>query len=40
MAGRLQEMFAAIEGIADDALPRAGNRVGSILVGKMTVAGS
>ena len=40
VAGRLQEMFAAIEGIADDALPRAGNRVGSILVGKMTVAGS
>ena len=39
VAGRLQDMFADIAGVADDALRRSSHKVGSILIGSMTVAG-
>ncbi|MDO5058743.1 MAG: metalloprotease PmbA [Neisseria sp.] len=40
IAGRLQDMLLDIEGVADDALRRSSHKVGSILVGKMMVAGA
>ncbi|QEY24585.1 metalloprotease PmbA [Neisseria animalis] len=40
IAGRLQDMYRNIAGIADDALRRSSNKIGSILVSQMTVAGS
>ncbi len=39
IAGRLQDMLLNIIGVANDALPRASNKIGSILVSDMTVAG-
>ncbi|WP_114922625.1 metalloprotease PmbA [Neisseria elongata] len=39
VAGRLQDMLLGIEGVADDALRRSSHKVGSILIGSMTVAG-
>ncbi|MGN6903526.1 metallopeptidase TldD-related protein, partial [Neisseria sp. P0015.S010] len=40
IAGRLQDMYRDITGVADDALRRSSNQIGSILVSKMTVAGN
>lgn len=40
IAGRLQDMYRNITGVADDALRRSSNQIGSILVSKMTVAGN
>lgn len=40
IAGRLQDMFLNIEGVADDALRRSSNKIGSILISEMTIAGS
>lgn len=40
IAASLQQMFAAIVGIGDDALKRSTHKIGSILVGEMTVAAS
>ena len=40
IAGRLQEMYPNIVGIADDALRRSSNKIGSIWVESMTVAGN
>jgi len=40
IAGRLPEMFRGIEAVADDVDRRGRIRTGSILVGRMTVAGS
>lgn len=40
IASRLQDMFMAMIGAADDALKRSTHKVGSILIGDMTVAGS
>ena len=40
IAGRLQDMYMNIVGAADDALKRSGNKIGSVLIGEMTVAGS
>jgi len=39
MAGNLREMFQAIEAVGNDADPRSHIRTGSILLGRMTVAG-
>lgn len=39
IAGRLQEMFMNMVGVADDALKRSSNKMGSILISEMTVAG-
>lgn len=39
VAGNLRDMFAAIEAVGSDVDPRSHIRTGSILVGKMTVAG-
>ena len=39
IAGRLQDMFAQVLGIADDARKHAAHSVGSILIEQMTVAG-
>ncbi|UOO82465.1 metalloprotease PmbA [Uruburuella testudinis] len=39
IAGRLQDMYRNITGVADDALKRSAHKVGSVLVGEMTVAG-
>jgi len=39
VAGNLRKMFAAIEAVGTDIDPRSHIRVGSILVGRMTVAG-
>lgn len=39
IAARLQDMLRHIVAVADDALPRASNRTGSVLVAEMTVAG-
>ena len=39
IAGNLRKMFAAIEAVGTDVDPRSHIRTGSILVGKMTVAG-
>jgi PmbA protein len=40
IAGNLKAMFAAIEAVGDDVDPRSHVRTGSILVGRMTVAGT
>ena len=40
IAGRLQDMYLNIAGIADDALRRSSNKIGSILIAEMTVAGT
>ena len=40
IAGNLRTMFAAIEAVGSDVDPRSHIRTGSILVGKMTVAGA
>ena len=40
IAGKLQDMFMAIEAVGTDVDDRTSIRTGSILVGKMTVAGS
>ncbi|WP_338809377.1 metalloprotease PmbA [Neisseria leonii] len=39
IAGRLQDMLRNIAGVADDALRRSSHKVGSVLIGEMTVAG-
>ena len=39
IAGNLLEMYAAIEAVGKDAVTRGSKRCGSILVGKMTIAG-
>lgn len=39
IAGRLQDMYLNIAAIADDALRRSSNKIGSILISEMTVAG-
>jgi PmbA protein len=39
IAGNLKKMFAAIEAVGSDVDPRSHVRTGSILIGKMTVAG-
>ena len=39
VAGNLREMFQAIEGVGGDVDRRSHVRVGSLLVGRMTVAG-
>ena len=38
VASRLQDMFAGIAGVADDALRRTSSKIGSILIDSMTVA--
>jgi PmbA protein len=40
IAGNLRRMFAAIEAVGSDVDPRSHIRTGSILVGRMTVAGT
>ena len=40
IAGNLKQVFAAIEAVGTDVDPRSHIRTGSILVGRMTVAGS
>lgn len=40
IAGRLQDMYLAIRGVAADALKRSAHKVGSVWVGGMTVAGA
>ncbi|MNY76653.1 peptidase PmbA [compost metagenome] len=40
IAGNLKEMFAAIEAVGSDIDRRSHVHVGSILVGRMTVAGN
>lgn len=40
IASRLQEMYAQIVGIADDALPRSTHKIGAVLIENMTVAGA
>jgi len=40
IAGKLQDMFMAVEAVGTDVDDRSGIRTGSMLVGKMTVAGS
>ena len=40
IAGRLQDMYQNIAGIADDALKRSAHKVGSVLISEMTVAGA
>ncbi|MFS6938445.1 metalloprotease PmbA [Neisseria animaloris] len=40
IAGRLQDMYLNIIGVADDALKRSPNKIGSILIGGMTAAGT
>ena len=40
IAGNLKDMFAAIEAVGNDVDPRSHVRTGSILVGRMTVAGT
>ena len=40
IASRLQDMLLNIVGVADDALRRSSNKVGSLLIAEMTVAGS
>ncbi|MCS4533160.1 metalloprotease PmbA [Neisseria montereyensis] len=39
IAGRLQDMYRQIVGVADDALKRSSNKIGSILISEMTIAG-
>ncbi len=39
IAGNLKQMFAGIEAVGSDVDPRSHLRTGSILVGRMTVAG-
>lgn len=40
IAGHLQEMYLNIVGVSDDALKRSTNKIGSVLISEMTVAGS
>lgn len=40
IAGRLQDMYLNIVGTADDALRRSSNKIGSVLISEMTVAGA
>ena len=40
IAGRLQDMYLNIVGVADDSLRRSSNKIGSILIGEMTIAGA
>ncbi|ASK26791.1 metalloprotease PmbA [Neisseria chenwenguii] len=40
IAGRLQDMYLNIAGIADDPLKRSSNKIGSVLIGAMTIAGA
>ncbi|OSI11166.1 metalloprotease PmbA [Neisseria zoodegmatis] len=40
IAGHLQDMYLNIVGVADDALKRSTNKIGSVLISEMTVAGS
>lgn len=40
VAGRLQDIYRNIVGVADDALRRSSNKIGSVLVSGMTVAGN
>jgi PmbA protein len=40
VAGNLKDIFAAIEAVGSDIDPRSHIAMGSVLVGKMTVAGS
>jgi len=40
IAGNLKAMFAGIEAVGSDVDPRSHLRTGSILVGRMTVAGN
>jgi PmbA protein len=40
IAGKLRDMFAAVEAVGSDIDPRSHLRTGSILVGRMTVAGA
>jgi PmbA protein len=40
IAGNLRRMFAVVEAVGSDVDPRSHIRTGSILVGRMTVAGS
>lgn len=39
VAGRLQDMYLNIAGVANDTLPRSSNKIGSVLVESMAVAG-
>ncbi|WP_416189254.1 metalloprotease PmbA [Neisseria sp. CCUG17229] len=39
IAGRLQDMYQNVVGIANDALRRSSNKIGSVLISEMTVAG-
>ncbi|RPD89011.1 metalloprotease PmbA [Neisseria weixii] len=39
IAGRLQDMYQNVLGVANDALRRSSNKIGSILISEMTVAG-
>ncbi len=39
IAGNLLEMFASIEAVGSDAVTRGSKHCGSILVGRMTIAG-
>lgn len=40
IAGKLQDMYRNIVGTADDALRRSANKIGSVLISEMTVAGT
>lgn len=40
IAGRLQDMYRNIVGVADDTLRRSSNKIGSVLISEMTVAGA
>lgn len=40
IAGNLRDMFAGIEAVGSDVYPRSHVKIGSVLVGKMTVAGN
>ena len=40
IAGNLKDMFAAVEAVGSDVDPRSHIRTGSILLGRMTVAGT
>lgn len=40
IAGNLRDMFRGIEAVGTDALPRSAKQCGSILIGRMTVAGN
>lgn len=40
VAGRLQDMYRNIAGVSDDPLRRSSNKIGSVLIAEMTVAGN